>query len=107
MGVRFDLGGGRLPPGVIERCVGTVSALDGCRLLECWRHGALLIDRPPRGGKAEGATALLELTSTELKVEVRGELGTDAAVLERVLALIVAAVERVLTEYPGFLCERK
>ena len=91
----------RLPPGVIERCVGSVSALKGVRPLECWRHGVLLTSTP--SGEAEGAaTALLELTSTELKVEVRGSTEVDAQVLQQVLAPLVEAVEHVLLEYPGF-----
>ena len=105
LSVRFELAGARLPPGVIERCVGSVSTLKGCRLLECWRHGALLIDASP--GKPEDATALLELTSSELKIEVRGSANLDAEVLKRFLDLLVGAVDHVLAEYPGFMCERK
>jgi hypothetical protein len=51
--------------------------------------------------------ALLELTSLELKVEVRGDVQLDPQVLQQILAPLVAAVERVLREYPGFVCERK
>ena len=51
--------------------------------------------------------ALLELTSSDLRVEVRGgaELGTEA--LQVLLTPLVGAVERVLGEYPGFVCDRK
>ena len=101
LGVHFDLTGARLPPGVIERCVGSVCALKFCRPLECWRHGVLLTSTSASQG-AVGATALLELTSTELKVEVRGSTEVDAQVLQQVLAPLVEAVEHVLLEYPGF-----
>jgi hypothetical protein len=106
LGVRFILGDARMPPGVIERCVGSASALKGYRLLECWRHGALLTDTS-LGAQTESAMALLELTSLELKVEVRGDVQLDPQVLQQILAPLVAAVERVLREYPGFVCERK
>lgn len=106
LGVRFDLAGTRLPPGVIERCVGSVCALKGYRLLECWRHGALLTDASG-GEAAEAVTVLLELTSSELKVEVRGNAKMDAQKMQQVLDPLVAAVEHVLREYPGFACERQ
>ena len=94
-----------MPPGVIERCVGNASALKDYRLLDCWRHGALLTDTS-HGAQTESAMALLELTSHGLKVEVRGDV-IDPQVLQQILAPLVAAVERVLDEYPGFVCERK
>ena len=106
LGVHFDLAGARLPPGVIERCVGSVSALKGYRPLQCWRHGVLLTDTS-RGEEAATAAALLELTSSELKVEVRGSGELDAKVLQQVLSPLVGAVEHVLSEYPGFVCDRK
>ena len=106
LGVRFvHLGDARMPPGVIERCVGNASALKDYRLLDCWRHGALLTDTS-HGAQTESAMALLELTSHGLKVEVRGDV-IDPQVLQQILAPLVAAVERVLDEYPGFVCERK
>ena len=104
--------GARLPPGVIECCVGSVSVLKGYKLLGCWRHGALLTDASREGGEAEraAALALLELTSSELRVEVRGGVGgvgTEEQMLRQLLTPLVCAVEHVLSEYPGFLCERK
>ena len=114
IGVRFDLSGARLPPGVIERCVGCVSIVKGYRLLECWRHGALLTNAS-QAGDLKGATgtdagtegtALLELTSTALKVEARGNANMDAQVVQQALTPLVDAVEHVLGEYPGFLYNR-
>lgn len=104
LGVHFGLSGARLPPGVIERCVGSGSALKGYRTVECWRHGMLLADTA-RGETAGVVTALLELTSSELKVEVRGS--GDAEALKQALAPLVGMVERVLLEYPGFSCDRQ
>ena len=107
LGVRFDLDGARLPPGVIERCVGSACALEGCRPLECWRHGVLLTNAPAVGDQAGAVTALLELTAGELKVEVRANATSDAQVLQQVLQPLVGAVEQVMSEYPGFVCDRK
>ena len=109
LGVVFDLAGARLPPGVIERCVGSLSALKGWRPLECWRHGVLLSDTSRGESAAALAAALLELTSSELRVELRASAGqqSDAPALQQLLAPLVGAVERVLSEYPGFVCDRK
>ena len=81
----------------IERCVGSVGALAGYKLLECWRLGALLGDVASEGK----TTALLELGAAGLllTVEVRGEGEADC--LSAVLAPLVAAVERVLDDYSG------
>lgn len=106
LGVRFEFAGARLPPGVIERCVGSASVLKGCRPIECWRHGVLL-SSTSQGDSAGVASALLELTSSELKVEARGTVEADPQALKQVLAPLVEAVERVLLEYPGFVCKRK
>ena len=97
-GVSFSfMGNARLPPGAIERCVGSVGALAGYKLLECWRLGALLGDVASEGK----TTALLELGAAGLllTVEVRGEGEADC--LSAVLAPLVAAVERVLDDYSG------
>lgn len=109
VGVRFDLNGSRLPPGVIERCVGGVSALEGCRLLECWRRGALLeevVCAPEQTGgvAAGGGRALLELTSVDLRAEVRGEADGQGVAQHKLLARVVGTIEHVLREYPGFPC---
>ena len=107
LGASFDLAGTRLPPGVIERCVGSVGAIKGYRPLECWRHGMLLTDASHAPESQAAVTALLELTSGELKVEVRGSGELDVQVLKQALSALVEAVEHVLLEYPGFLCKRE
>ena len=97
LSVTFSFLGVKLPPGAIERCVGCVGALQGCRLLECWRLGALLSDVA-----SEGKTvALLELgaAGVSLTAQVRGS--GEAAGLWPVLTPLVAAVERVLSDYSG------
>ena len=38
---------------------------------------------------------------------VRGSAKLDAQVLKHILDLIADAVDHVLGEYPGFMCERK
>lgn len=110
-GVRFDLTGARLPPGVIERCVGSATALVGWRPIECWRHGVLLREAVAEEDDkaAAAATALLEMTSSELTVEVRGGRAESSAseALQQALAPLVGVVDHVLSEYPGFVVERK
>ena len=44
LSVTFDFFGERLPIGVMERCIAGCGALAGCRLLECWRDGALVAE---------------------------------------------------------------
>ena len=58
---------------------------------------------------AAAATALLEMTSSELTVEVRGGRAESSAseALQQTLAPLVGVVDHVLSEYPGFVVERK
>ena len=59
-------------------------------------------------GHPEVVKALLELTSSELKVEVRASAKhLEPQALQQILTPLVSAVESVLSEYPGFVYCRK